>query len=68
MSDGNPYLITNLGRAPAFNVGYGERGWFGNQQICFESFVRLLEGTIRLEATLPVRVSDRYPIRRGIRW
>jgi hypothetical protein len=68
MSYGNPHLIRKLGDLPAFVVGYGERGWFGNQTIYFESFIRLLRGEIKPMATLPVHVSDRYPIGAGVKW
>ena len=31
MSYGNPQLVRKVPDVPAFLVGYGERGWFGNQ-------------------------------------
>ena len=65
MSYGNPYLIQKLPKIPAFVVGYGERGWFGNQSIYFESFVKLLKGEIKPEGRLPVKVSEEYPIGSG---
>lgn len=65
MSYGNPQVIRRLPNAPAFLVGYGERGWFGNQEIYFTSFVRLLEGTLQPTGRLPVRVDDRYPLGAG---
>jgi beta-N-acetylhexosaminidase len=66
MSYGNPYLITRLPRVGAFVVGWGEKGWFGNQAVYFDSFIRLLTGEIRGEGRLPVRVSDLYPIGAGL--
>jgi len=66
MSYGNPHLIRKLGAVSAFAVGYGERGWFGNQPIYFESFIKLLKGEIQAGGRLPVRISDEYPIGSGI--
>jgi len=68
MSYGNPHLIRKIEGVAAFIVGYGERGWFGNQSIYFDSFVRLLKGEIKPEGKLPVRVSEKYPIGSGVRW
>jgi beta-N-acetylhexosaminidase len=66
MSYGNPHLIRKLGNMPAFLVGYGERGWFGNQAVYFDSFIRLLKGEIKPKGKLPVLVSDKYPIGCGL--
>jgi beta-N-acetylhexosaminidase len=66
MSYGNPYLVRKLEEVPAFAVGYGERGWFGNQFVYFDSFIKLLKGEIRAGGRLPVRVSDKYPIGSGL--
>jgi len=66
MSYGNPHLIRKLGDVPAFLVGYGERGWFGNQTVYFDSFVKLLKGEIKPKGKLPVLVSERYPIGCGL--
>lgn len=68
MSYGNPFLIRKLGSVPAFIVGYGERGWFGNQSIYFDSFTKLLKGEIKPEGRLPVMVSEEYPIGRGLKY
>ncbi|MFN7933943.1 MAG: glycoside hydrolase family 3 N-terminal domain-containing protein [Bryobacteraceae bacterium] len=68
MAYGNPHLIRKLGDVPAFLVGYGERSWFGNQPIYFDSFVRVLKGDLKPEGKLPVMVSTRYPIGSGVRW
>ena len=60
MSYGNPHLIRKLNAVPAFVVGYGERGWFGNQPIYFDSFIRWVKGEIKAEGRLPVSVSEEY--------
>jgi beta-N-acetylhexosaminidase len=64
---GNPYLVNRIGSAAAFAVGWGEKGWFGNQAVYFDSVIKLLHGALALEGRLPVFVSDRYPIGAGIR-
>ena len=66
MAYGNPHLIRKIPEVPAFLVGYGERGWFGNQEVYFESFVKVLTGEIEPSGRLPVRVSDEYDIGAGI--
>jgi len=66
MAYGNPHLIRKIESVPAFLVGYGEKGWFGNQTIYFDSFVKLLEGKLRPDGKLPVKVSDRYPLGTGL--
>ncbi len=66
MSYGNPYLLRKLEALPAFLVGYGERGWFGNQAVYFDSFVKLLKGEIKPGGKLPVKVSNRYPLGSGL--
>jgi beta-N-acetylhexosaminidase len=66
MSYGNPHLIRKLGDVPAFLVGYGERGWFGNQAVYFDSFIKLLKGDIKPKGRLPVLVSEEYPIGWGL--
>jgi len=66
MSYGNPHLIKKIGEVPAFLVGYGERGWYGNQEVYFDSFVRLLKGELKPTGKLPVKVSDKYPIGKGL--
>jgi len=67
MSYGNPHLIRKIGKVPVFLVGYGERGWFGNQAVYFDSFIKLLKGEIKPGGKLPVKVSDRYPIGSGLK-
>jgi beta-N-acetylhexosaminidase len=66
MSYGNPHLLRKLEAVPAFLVGYGERGWFGNQAVYFDSFVKLLKGEIKPSGKLPVKVSDQYPLGSGL--
>ncbi len=66
MSYGNPHLLRKLEVVPAFLVGYGERGWFGNQAVYFDSFVKLLKGEIKPGGKLPVKVSNRYPLGSGL--
>jgi hypothetical protein len=68
MAYGNPHLIRKIPGVSAFLVGYGERGWFGNQQAYFDSFIRALTGEIEPSGKLPVRVSDEYPIGSGLRY
>jgi beta-N-acetylhexosaminidase len=66
MSYGNPQLIRKIPEVAAFLVGYGERGWFGNQAVYFDSFIKALKGELRPSGRLPVRVSETYPIGSGI--
>ncbi|MFH1941356.1 MAG: glycoside hydrolase family 3 N-terminal domain-containing protein, partial [bacterium] len=68
MSYGNPHLIRKIGNVPVFLVGYGERGWYGNQVVYFDSFIKLLKSEIKPEGRLPVKVSDNYPIGSGLRY
>jgi len=65
MSYGNPQLIRRIPEVGAFLVGYGERGWFGNQTVYFDSFVKALKGELAPAGRLPVRVNDMYPIGSG---
>ena len=66
MSYGNPHLVRKLEGVPAFVVGYGERGWFGNQSIYFDSFIKLLKGEVKPQGKLPVKVSEVYPLGMGL--
>jgi len=66
MSYGNPHLIRKIPGAAAFVVGYGEKGWFGNQTVYFDSFIKLLKGELKPSGKLPVKVSDDYPIGVGV--
>ena len=65
MSYGNPQLIRKIPDVAAFLVGYGERGWFGNQAVYFDSFIKALKGELTPSGKLPVRVSEDYPIGSG---
>ncbi len=44
-----------------FVVGYGKGGFYGNQLVSADAFIRLLKGEIVPHGKLPVRVSDRFP-------
>ena len=66
MSYGNPQVIRRIPEIPAFLVGYGEKGWFGNQEIYFGSFIRALTGELKPGGKLPVRVNASYPIGSGL--
>ncbi|NTV81277.1 MAG: hypothetical protein HGA24_07640 [Candidatus Aminicenantes bacterium] len=66
MAYGNPHLIRKSPGVSAFLVGYGERGWFGNQAVYFDSFIKALKGELKPSGRLPVRVSDAYPIGAGL--
>jgi beta-N-acetylhexosaminidase len=66
MSYGNPQLIRKIPDVATFLVGYGERGWFGNQAVYFDSFIKVLKGELKPSGRLPVRVSGQYPIGAGL--
>jgi beta-N-acetylhexosaminidase len=66
MSYGNPHLIRKLGTVPCFVVGYGERSWFGNQPIYFDSFIKLLKSDIKPQGKLPILISEKYPLGSGL--
>jgi beta-N-acetylhexosaminidase len=66
MSYGNPQLIRRIPGVGAFLVGYGERGWFGNQAVYFDSFIKAFKGELKPGGKLPVRVSEKYPIGSGL--
>jgi len=66
MSYGNPHLIRKLPGVAAFLVGYGERGWFGNQAVYFDVFIEALKGGLRPSGRLPVHISDAFPIGSGL--
>ncbi len=68
MTYGNPHLIRKIPDVGAFLIGYGERGWFGNQAVYFETFIKALKGEIKPAGKLPVKVSDKYPIGAGLSW
>jgi beta-N-acetylhexosaminidase len=66
MAYGNPHLIREIPEVAAFLVGYGERGWYGNQPVYFDSFVRALTGELEPAGRLPVFVSYEYPTGSGV--
>lgn len=66
MAYGNPHLIRKIPAVAAYLIGYGERGWFGNQAVYFESFIKVLKGELKPSGKLPVRVSDQFPIGSGV--
>ncbi|MDD8026627.1 MAG: glycoside hydrolase family 3 N-terminal domain-containing protein [Acidobacteriota bacterium] len=68
MSYGNPQIIRKIGDVAVFAVGYGEKGWFGNQPVYFDSFIKLIKGELKPSGKLPVQVSDAYPIGAGLVW
>ncbi|MEJ1241489.1 glycoside hydrolase family 3 N-terminal domain-containing protein [Chryseolinea sp. T2] len=68
MSFGNPYLINKLPHAPAFLVGYGEGGFYGNQTVYFNSLVSLLKGQLKPTGKLPVAISVEYPMGFGLQY
>ncbi len=68
VSYGNPYLGADLKEASAFVVGYGEGGFFGNQLVYADSFIRLLKGEIKPAGKLPVNVSADFPLGAGVRY
>jgi beta-N-acetylhexosaminidase len=54
LSFGNPYLVKDLPDVSAFVVGYGEGGFYGNQIVYADAFVRLLKGEIAASGKAPV--------------
>lgn len=68
MSYGNPYHAARFNRATAFLVGYGEGGFYGNQIIYADSFIKLLKKEISPQGRLPVTISQDYPYGTGIRY
>lgn len=68
VSYGNPYLAGDFKKAAAFLVGYGEGGFFGNQLVYADSFIRLLKGGIKPMGRLPVNASPDFPIGTGVRY
>ena len=66
MSYGNPHIIKKIDEVPAFLVGYGEGGWYGNQRVYFDSFIDVLKGNLTPSGKLPLVVSEKYPIGFGL--
>jgi hypothetical protein len=54
LSFGNPYLVKDLRGVSAFVVGYGEGGFYGNQLVYADAFLRLLKGEIPASGKTPV--------------
>ena len=57
MSYGNPLLINKMKNIPSFMVGYGEGGFYGNQTVYFNSFIRILKSELVPAGKLPINVS-----------
>lgn len=68
MSYGNPYLVESVPASATFVVGYGEGGFYGNQLVFADSFVRLLKGEIAPKGKLAIRISESFPFGSGIRY
>jgi beta-N-acetylhexosaminidase len=66
ISYGNPFIINKIKKVPAFLTCYGEGGWYGNQPIYFDSFIRILKGKLIPSGKLPVLVASDYPIGYGL--
>lgn len=66
MSYGNPHLIRKIPDVGVYLIGYGEKGWFGNQTVYFETFIKALKGELKPKGKLPIKISDTYPIGSGI--
>jgi beta-N-acetylhexosaminidase len=66
MSYGNPYVAGDAASATAFLTGYGEGGFFGNQLVYADSFVRLLKGEIKSRGRLPVPVPPDIALGAGV--
>jgi beta-N-acetylhexosaminidase len=58
LSFGNPYLARDLRFVSAFVVGYGEGGFYGNQLVYADAFLRLLKGEISATGKVPVAGVD----------
>jgi beta-N-acetylhexosaminidase len=54
LSFGNPYLVKDLRGVSAFVVGYGEGGFYGNQLVYADAFLRLLKGEIAASGKAPI--------------
>jgi beta-N-acetylhexosaminidase len=66
MSYGNPYILNKIENVPAFLVGYGEGGWYGNQQIYFDTFIRIMKNEIIPCGKLPVKINEDFPVGYGL--
>lgn len=65
MSFGNPHLVRRIPKVSAFLVGYGEGGFYGNQPVYFNSWVRILKGELEPRGKLPLKVSEEYGMGTG---
>jgi len=65
MSYGNPYLAESLKKATAFVTGYGEGGFYGNQIVYADAFIKLLKGELSPRGKLPIKVSETFPLGTG---
>ncbi len=68
MAYGNPHLIRKIPDVGAYLIGYGEKGWFGNQAVYFDSFIKALKGELKPRGRLPIRISEAYPIGSGLEY
>ena len=69
MSYGNPQIIRRIGDVAAFAVGYGERGWFGNQAGLLRLVHQAPEGRTQADRTGSLSgFRTTYPIGAGIVW
>jgi beta-N-acetylhexosaminidase len=66
MSFGNPHLIRKMEKIPAFLTGFGEGGWYGNQTVYFDSFIRILKGELTPSGKLPLNVYQDFKIDFGL--
>jgi hypothetical protein len=55
LSYGNPYVLAKIASVPAYLLGYGERGWYGNQLVYAESFIRVLQGALVPGGSWPIK-------------
>jgi beta-N-acetylhexosaminidase len=66
MSYGNPYILNKIENVPVFLLGYGEGGWYGNQKVYFDSFIRIMKNEIIPSGKLPVTLNDLFPVGYGL--
>ena len=66
MSYGNPHIIKKINTIQAFIAGYGEAGWYGNQQVYFDSFIKIMKGELIPSGKLPLMISRDYPVGFGL--
>jgi beta-N-acetylhexosaminidase len=66
VSYGNPFPVEALKDATAFVLGYGEGGFYGNQLVYIDSFIKLMKGQLVPQGKLPIKVSENFPLGSGI--